>query len=57
MALERDLKGLTCDCETMLILNNHDVEKGLQFASVGGMVYRLAREREVGRELVQDIRD
>jgi hypothetical protein len=57
LALERDLKGLTCDCETMLILNNHDVEKGLQFASVGGMVYRLAREREVGRELVQDIRD
>jgi len=36
--------------------------QGLQFASVAGMVYRLARERGVGRELptewfVQDIRD
>jgi alanine dehydrogenase len=36
--------------------------QGLQFASVGGMVYRLAREGAIGRELptewfVQDIRD
>jgi ornithine cyclodeaminase/alanine dehydrogenase-like protein (mu-crystallin family) len=36
--------------------------QGLQFASVGGMVYRLAKERGVGRELptewfVQDVRD
>lgn len=36
--------------------------QGLQFASVAGMVYQLARERAIGRELptewfVQDIRD
>lgn len=36
--------------------------QGLQFASVGGLVYRLAKERGVGREIptewfVQDIRD
>lgn len=36
--------------------------QGLQFASVGGMVYQLAKERSIGRELptewfVQDIRD
>ena len=36
--------------------------QGLQFASVGGRLYQLAKERGVGRELptewfVQDIRD
>ncbi len=36
--------------------------QGLQFASVGGMVYRLAKERGMGREiptewLLQDVRD
>jgi len=36
--------------------------QGLQFASVGGMVYRLARERGIGREIptewfLQDVRD
>jgi alanine dehydrogenase len=36
--------------------------QGLQFASVGGLVYELARARGIGRELptewfVQDIRD
>jgi len=36
--------------------------QGLQFASVGGLMYRLARERGVGREIptewfVQDVRD
>lgn len=36
--------------------------QGLQFASVGGLLYRLAKERRVGREIptewfVQDVRD
>jgi alanine dehydrogenase len=52
--------GRTSPSEITCFINSGT--QGLQFASVGGMVYELARERGIGRELptewfVQDIRD
>ncbi len=58
--VSREAPGRTSPDEVTCFINIGT--QGLQFASVGGRVYQLARERGVGRELptewfLQDIRD